>query len=48
MERRKTLAVYEGMTGITGMMENAFTNVKSHLKSIIAEIEIPREGPRVL
>lgn len=41
MGGRKTLTVYEGMTG---MMENAFINVKNHSISISAEVEIPEGG----
>jgi arylsulfatase len=38
---RKTLTVYEGMTG---MMENAFINVKARSHTITAEVDIPKEG----
>jgi arylsulfatase len=38
---RKTLTVYEGMTG---MMENAFINVKSQSHTITAEVDIPSGG----
>jgi arylsulfatase len=38
MGGRKTLTVYPGMTG---MMENAFINVKSVAHTITAEIEVP-------
>lgn len=41
MGDRKSLTVYEGMTG---MMENAFVNVKGRSHTITAEVEIPREG----
>ena len=41
MGDRKSLTLYEGMTGI---MENAFINVKSRSHSIIAEVEIPEGG----
>jgi arylsulfatase len=38
MGGRKSLTVYQGMTG---MMENAFINVKNQSMSITAEVEIP-------
>ncbi len=38
---RKKLTVYEGMTG---MMENAFINVKNTSHTITAEVEIPKGG----
>ena len=38
MGGRKSLTVYEGMTG---MMENAFINVKNQSFTITAEVEIP-------
>ena len=38
MAGRKSLTVYEGMTG---MMENAFINVKNQSKTITADVEIP-------
>jgi arylsulfatase len=41
MAGRKTLTVYEGMTG---MAENAFINVKNQSKTITAEVEIPAGG----
>jgi hypothetical protein len=41
MEWRKSLALYEGMTG---MMENAFINVKNRSSTITAEVEIPQGG----
>ncbi|MFN0051140.1 MAG: arylsulfatase, partial [Planctomycetales bacterium] len=41
MGDRKSLTVYEGMTG---MMENAFINVKGQSHTIAAEVEIPKEG----
>jgi arylsulfatase len=41
MAGRKSLTVYEGMTG---MMENAFINVKNQSKTITAEVEIPAGG----
>ena len=42
MAGRKSLTVYEGMTG---MMENAFINVKNQSKTITADVEIPRAAP---
>jgi arylsulfatase len=41
MAGRKTLTVYEGMTG---MMENAFINVKNQSVTITADVEIPASG----
>jgi len=41
MGDRKSLTLYEGMTG---MMENAFINVKNRSHTIIAEVEIPQGG----
>lgn len=41
MGGRTSLTVYEGMTG---MMENAFINVKRRSHSITAELEIPQGG----
>jgi arylsulfatase len=41
MGGRTSLTVYEGMTG---MMENAFINVKNHSLSIVADVEIPAGG----
>ncbi|MHC4249658.1 MAG: arylsulfatase, partial [Planctomycetota bacterium] len=41
MGDRKSLTLYEGMTG---MMENAFMNVKNRSHTITAEVEIPRGG----
>ncbi len=41
MGARKSLTLYEGMTG---MMENAFINVKNRSHTITAEVEIPRGG----
>jgi len=41
MGGRTSLTVYEGMTG---MMENAFINVKNRSHSITAEVEIPSGG----
>jgi arylsulfatase len=41
MAGRKSLTVYEGMTG---MMENAFINVKNQSLTITAEVEIPAGG----
>ena len=41
MGGRTSLTVYEGMTG---MMENAFINVKNQSKTITAEVEIPASG----
>ena len=38
---RKKLTVYEGMTG---MMENAFINLKNTSYTITAEVDIPKEG----
>ncbi len=41
MGSRTSLTVYEGMTGI---MENAFINIKSRSHTVAAEIEVPRGG----
>ena len=41
MGDRKSLTVYEGMTG---MMENAFINVKNRSHTMTAEVEIPKGG----
>ena len=41
MAGRKSLTVYEGMTG---MMENAFINVKNQSMTITADVEIPAGG----
>jgi arylsulfatase A-like enzyme len=41
MAGRTSLDLYEGMTG---MLENAFVNVKNRSSSITAEVEIPRGG----
>jgi arylsulfatase len=41
MAGRKSLTVYEGMTG---MGENAFINVKNQSVTITADVEIPRGG----
>ena len=41
MGDRTSLTLYEGMTG---MMENAFINVKNRSHSITAEVRIPRGG----
>ena len=41
MAGRKSLTVYEGMTG---MMENAFINVKNQSVTITADVEIPASG----
>jgi arylsulfatase len=41
MGDRKSLTLYEGMTGI---MENAFLNVKNRSHSITAEVDIPKGG----
>lgn len=41
MAGRKSLTVYEGMTG---MMENAFINVKNQSVAITANVEIPAGG----
>ena len=38
MAGRKTLTVYEGMTG---MMENAFINIKNQSFTVTADVEIP-------
>ena len=38
MAGRKTLTVYEGMTG---MMENAFINMKNQSLTVTADVEIP-------
>lgn len=43
MGSRTSLTLYEGMTG---MMENAFINVKNRSKSITAQVEIPAGGAR--
>ncbi|MDM0033493.1 hypothetical protein QTI33_15265 [Variovorax sp. J22P271] len=32
------------MTGMTGMMENTFINVKNHSSTITAEIDVPQGG----
>jgi len=40
MGSRTTLTVYEGMTG---MMENAFINIKNRSFSVTAEVELPNE-----
>jgi arylsulfatase len=45
MAGRKTLTVYEGMTG---MMENAFINVKNQSKTITAEVEVPANANGVI
>jgi arylsulfatase A-like enzyme len=41
MGGRTSLTLYEGMTG---MMENAFVNVKNRSSTITAEVEIPQGG----
>ena len=41
MAGRRSLTVYEGMTG---MMENAFINVKNQSKTITADVDIPAGG----
>jgi len=41
MAGRKSLTVYEGMTG---MMENAFINVKNQSVTITADVEVPASG----
>ena len=41
MAGRKSLTVYAGMTG---MMENAFINVKNQSVTITADVEIPASG----
>jgi hypothetical protein len=41
MSDRKTLTLFEGMTGIT---ENTFLNVKNISHTITAEVEIPADG----
>jgi len=41
MAGRKSLTVYSGMTG---MMENAFLNIKNRSWSLTAEVEIPQGG----
>ena len=41
MAGRTSLTVYEGMTG---MMENAFINVKNRSLSITAEVDVPGIG----
>lgn len=41
MSGRKSLTVYEGMTG---MSEDAFINVKNRSHTITAEVEIPKGG----
>jgi arylsulfatase len=40
MESRTSLTLYEGMTGI---MENAFLNIKGRRHTITAEVEVPAE-----
>jgi len=45
MAGRTSLTMYEGMTG---MMENAFINVKNRSHSITAEVEIPRRADGVI
>jgi len=41
MGRRTSLTLYEGMTG---MLENAFINVKNRSSTVTAEVEIPEGG----
>jgi arylsulfatase len=41
MAGRKSLTVYQGMTG---MSENAFINIKNQSHSITAYVEVPKEG----
>jgi arylsulfatase len=41
MGNRTSLTLYEGMTG---MLENAFINVKNRSHTITAEVEIPKDG----
>lgn len=41
MEGRTSLTVYPGMTG---MLEDAFINIKNRSHSITAEVEIPKQG----
>ncbi|MGZ8094847.1 MAG: arylsulfatase [Methylosarcina sp.] len=41
MAGRTSLTLYEGMTG---MMENAFIDVKNRSMTVIAEVEIPQDG----
>jgi arylsulfatase A-like enzyme len=41
MAGRTSLTLYDGMTG---MLENAFVNVKNRSSSIIAEVEVPSGG----
>jgi arylsulfatase len=41
MGPRSSLTLYEGMTGL---MENAFINVKSRSYTIVAEVEVPAAG----
>jgi arylsulfatase len=41
MGKRTSLTVYEGMTG---MMENAFVNIKNRSHTIAADVEIPKGG----
>jgi arylsulfatase A-like enzyme len=41
MAGRKTLTVYQGMTGLS---ENAFINIKNASHSITAEIDVPKDG----
>jgi len=45
MAGRKTLTVYEGMTG---MMENAFINVKNQSKTITADVEVTARANGVI
>ena len=41
MAGRKTLTVYQGMTG---MSENAFINIKNQSHSITADVVVPKDG----
>jgi hypothetical protein len=43
MSGRTSLTLYDGMTG---MLENAFIDVKNRSKTITAELEIPAGGAR--
>ena len=45
MAGRKSLTVYSGMTG---MMENAFINVKNQSKTITADVEVPSNANGVI
>jgi len=41
MGKRKSLTLYSGMTGIT---ENAFLNIKGKSYQLLAEVEVPKAG----